>query len=136
MIGVVERNYRGRRSDMNSQSTVYIEVFAVDLISLFSRVHAPTNSSSIRGDQHVAILYTWKPLIILSVVCASMMIGHVTAVYYMYVCASWIRTLVKLHAKPRENSFSGFWSQSVKYCPCENFNVHAYGFVNRSRNAL
>ena len=64
MIGVVERNYRGRRSDMNSQSTVYIEVFAVDLISLFSRVHAPTNTSSITGDQHVAILYTWKPLII------------------------------------------------------------------------
>ena len=62
----------------------------------FSRVHAPTNTSSITGDQYVVLLYTWKPLIILSIVCTSMMIGHATAVHYMYMCASWIWRFVKL----------------------------------------
>ena len=79
----------------------------VDLISLFLRIHVPTakfknakNSvsnphtftSPISGDQ--LLPYSCKPLIMLSVVCACMMIGHVTAVYY--VCSLIFKTLQKL----------------------------------------
>ena len=86
-----------------SSYTVYVEIFMVDLISLFSRVHAPTvklkvkisfsnshtSTSPITDDQLSP--YTWKPLL---VVCTSMMTGRATAVYY--VCASWGRRLTRL----------------------------------------
>ena len=49
---------------------------------LFS--YSYTNTSSITGDQLSP--YMWKPLAMLSALCALMMIGYVTAVYY--VCAS------------------------------------------------
>ena len=77
------------------------EIFAVDLILLFSRVRATTvklktnphtNTSPITGN-HLSP-YTWKPLIMLSVVRASMLIGRATAVYYVRV--SWVRRFTKL----------------------------------------
>ena len=96
---------------------------AVYLILLFLRVPAPTaelktakilfsnphtSTSPITGDQLTP--YTWKPLIMLSVVCASMMIGRVTAVYGMRT--SWVQRFAKL--KPREYYFYVFWSQCAK----------------------
>ena len=66
----------------------------------------------------------------LSVVCASMMIGRATAVYY--VRASWVRRFAKLN--PVKISFSRFWSQSAKYCPREYFNV--YGILTSPIDVL
>ena len=57
---------------------------------LFSNPH--TSTSPITGD--LRSLYTWKPLIMLSVVCASMLIGRAAAVYYGH--ASWVWRFAKL----------------------------------------
>ena len=78
---------------MEYKYTVYVEIFAVDLISQFSQVHAPTMKLKTAKiscrNPHTSISpitatsmspKTWKPLIMLSVVCASMMIGRMTAV--------------------------------------------------------
>ena len=54
-----------------------------------------------------------------AVVCASMMMGRVTAVYYVRArCDS-------RNKKPAKISSSGFWSQSAKYCPSENVNLYS-----------
>ena len=77
--------------------TVYVEIFAVDLIftgpcsnhDIKNRENFIQQSSPHQSQATSMLPYTWKSLIMLSVVCASMMIGYGTAVYY--VCASWIR---------------------------------------------
>ena len=86
-------------------------------MDLFSWVHTPTAkliTTKIRSpiltpvphqSQATSILpFMWKPLLMLSVVCTSMMIGHATAVYY--VRASWVWRFTKI--KPSKKFFFRF----------------------------
>ena len=114
--------------------TVYIDIFAVDFMGPCSNCEIKNRENfrsailTLASHQSQATSmssYTWKPLILLSVVCASMMIGHATAVYY--VCVSWVRRFAKL--KPCEKFVFRFLEPIRKiFCPRKNVNV--YGTIN------
>ena len=112
-------------------STVYIEICGK---FIFLRVHALTAKlrkvcSAIltpvpHTSQPCRHAYTWKPLTILSAVhvCASMMIGHATAVYYVHTSCKFMmcnnakfRRFAKL--KPCKNFVLPFFSQSRNIVP-------------------
>ena len=86
--------------------TVYVKIFAVDLISLFSQVHASTMKLKPRTFRSAILTpapyqsqvtsmspYTWKPLIMLRINSMHFQ-PHATA--FNYVRASWVRRFTKL----------------------------------------
>ena len=111
---------------------MYIDFFTVDFAILAGpysiaklksrKIHSAILTTAPHQSQAVAI-YTWKPLILLSVVCASLIrIGRATAVYG--VRASWVRKFAKL--KPRNNLI--FRTNPRNIVPTKNSTYTAYVF--------